>query len=191
MGIEKKLKIKILGGKIMLEERILNGDIKLFKVGEIYRIYGKTFEVKDELTEVGAKWNKEKEKLELSIDDFNNLSDVIKRKVFETEEKQRQMSLENIAHIILTGQVKVYLNQDDEYQIYGRTKDIFKDLQNIGFVLNDNNYSLRKDDFEIIFSNEVKEFISEYSNKKSDKKVQEEQQEDTYIEEEYEEELEQ
>lgn len=30
----------------MLEERILNGDIKLFKVGDIYRIYGKTFEVK-------------------------------------------------------------------------------------------------------------------------------------------------
>lgn len=37
---------------------------------------------------------------------------------------------------------------------------------------------------ERIFSNEVKEFVSEYSNKKSDKKVQEEQQEDTYIEEE-------
>lgn len=175
----------------MLEERILNGDIKLFKVGDIYRIYGKTFEVKNELTEAGAKWNKEKEKLELSIDDFNNLSDTIKTKVFETEEKQRQMSIENIAHIILTGQVKVYLNQDDEYQIYGRTKDIFKDLQNIGFVLNDNNYSLRKDDFERIFSNEVKEFVSEYSNKKSDKKVQEEQQEDTYIEEEYEEKMEQ
>lgn len=41
----------------MLEERILNEDIKLYKVGDVYRIYGKTFEVKEELKEVGAKWN--------------------------------------------------------------------------------------------------------------------------------------
>ena len=91
----------------------------------------------------------------------------IKRKVFELEEKQRQMSLENIAHIIMSGQIKVYLNQDEEYQIYGRTKDIYKDLQNLGFSLNENNYTLRKEDFERMFPNEVKEFINEYSNKKS------------------------
>ena len=163
----------------------------MFRVGNLYRIYGKTFDVKDELSSIGAKWNNENKKLELSLDDFNNLSETIKNKVYELEKKQRQMSLENISHIIMSGQIKVYLNQDEEYQIYGRTKDIFKDLQNLGFSLNDKNYTMRKEDFDRVFSNEVKEFISEYSNKKSDRTVQEEQQQEENIyEEEYEEEFE-
>lgn len=175
----------------MLEEKILNEEIKLYKVGSLYRIYGKTFDVKDELEKAGAKWNPENKKLEMSLNNFNKLSDNIKRKVFELEEKQRQMSLENIAHIIMSGQIKVYLNQDEEYQIYGRTKDIYKDLQNLGFSLNENNYTLRKEDFERMFPNEVKEFINEYSNKKSNKTEQEEKQEESVYEEEYEEEYEQ
>lgn len=40
-----------------------------------------------------------------------------------------------------------------------------------------------KEDFERIFPNEVKEFISEYSNKKSDKTVQQEEQEESVYEE--------
>lgn len=174
----------------MLEEKIMNEEIKLFRVGNLYRIYGKTYDVRDELNSLGAKWNSENKKLEMSLEDFNKLSETIKNKVFELEEKQRQMSLETISHIIMSGQVKVYLNQDEEYQIYGRTKDIFKDLQNIGFSLNDKNYTMRKEDFERIFPNEVKEFVSEYSNKKSDKTQQEEQQEESVYEEEYEEEFE-
>lgn len=175
----------------MLEEKILNEEIKMFKVGNLYRIYGKTFDVRDELSSIGAKWNNENKKLELSLDDFNNLSETIKNKVYELEEKQRKMSLETISHIIMSGQIKVYLNQDEEYQIYGKTKDIFKDLQNLGFSLNDKNYTMRKEDFERVFPNEVKEFISEYSNKKSDRTVQEEQQQEENIyEEEYEEEFE-
>ena len=174
----------------MLEEKIMNEEIKLFRVGNLYRIYGKTYDVKDELNSLGAKWNSENKKLEMSLEDFNKLSEIIKNKVFELEEKQRQMSLETISHIIMSGQVKVYLNQDEEYQIYGKTKDIFKDLQNIGFSLNDKNYTMRKEDFERIFSNEVKEFVSEYSNKKSDKTQQEEQQEESIYEEDYEEEFE-
>lgn len=174
----------------MLEEKIMNEEIKLFRVGNLYRIYGKTYDVKDELSSLGAKWNSENKKLEMSLEDFDKLLETIKNKVFELEEKQRQMSLETISHIIMSGQVKVYLNQDEEYQIYGRTKDIFKDLQNIGFSLNDKNYTMRKEDFERIFPNEVKEFVSEYSNKKSDKTQQEEQQEENTYEEEYEEEFE-
>ena len=123
----------------MLEEKIINEEIKMFRVGNLYRIYGKTFDAKDELSSIGAKWNNENKKLELSLDNFNNLSETIKRKVFELEEKQRQMSLETISHIIMSGQVKVYLNQDGEYQIYVRTKDIYKDLQTLGFSLNDKN----------------------------------------------------
>lgn len=175
----------------MLEEKILNEEIKIFKVGNLYRIYGKTFDVKDELSSIGAKWNNENKKLEISLDDFNNLSETIKNKVYELEKKQRQMSLETISHIIMSGQIKVYLNQDEEYQIYGRTKDIFKDLQNLGFSLNDKNYTMRKEDFERVFPNEVKELISEYSNKKSNKTQQKEQQEESIYEEEYEKEYEQ
>ena len=89
----------------MLEEKILNEEIKLFRVGNLYRIYGKTFEVKDELSSIGAKWNSENKKLELSVEDFNNLSNRIKAKVFEIEDKQRQMSLETIAHIIMSGEI--------------------------------------------------------------------------------------
>ena len=172
----------------MLEEKVLNEEIKLFRIGNLYRIYGKTFEVREELEKAGAKWNSENKKLEISLNDFERLSENIKRKVFEIEEKQREMSLENIAHIIMSGQIKVYLNRDEEYQIYGRTKDIYKDLQNLGFSLSENNYTLKKEDFERIFPNEVKEFINEYSNKKSNKTQQEEQQEENADEEEYEEE---
>ena len=174
----------------MLEKKILEEEIKLFKVGNLYRIYGKTFEVKDELAQAGAKWNSENKKLEMSLEDFQKLSDTIKNKVFEVEEKQRQMSLENIAHILMSGEIKVYLNQDEEYQIYGRTRDIYKDLQNLGFKLTDKNYAMGKEEFERLFPNEVKQFINEYSNKKSDRSVQEEQEESVY-EEEYEEEYEQ
>ena len=85
----------------MLEEKIINEEIKMFRVGNLYRIYGKTFDAKDELSSIGAKWNNENKKLELSLDNFNNLSETIKRKVFELEEKQRQMSLETISHIIM------------------------------------------------------------------------------------------
>ena len=172
----------------MLEKKILDEEIKLFRVGNLYRIYGKTFDVREKLEKAGAKWNPENKKLEISLNDFEKLSENIKRKVFEIEEKQREMSLENIAHIIMSGQIKVYLNRDEEYQIYGRTKDIYKDLQNLGFLLSENNYTLKKEDFERIFSNEVKEFINEYSNKKSNKTHQEEQQEENADEEEYEEE---
>ena len=171
----------------MLEKKILDEEIKLFRVGNLYRIYGKTFDVREELEKVGAKWNSENKKLEISLNDFEKLSENIKRKVFEVEEKQRQMSLENIAHIIMSGQIKVYLNQDEEYQIYGRTKNIYKDLQNLGFSLSENNYTLKKEDFERVFPNEVKEFINEYSSKKSNK-IQQEEQEEENVDEEYEEE---
>jgi len=165
----------------MLEERVLNEEIKIFKVGNVYRIYGKTFEVKDELSDIGAKWNKDKQKLELSEENFDKLSDAIKVKVHQLQEKQRQMSLENIAHIIISGQVQVYLNKDEEYQIYGKTREIYKDLQNIGFSLNEKSYTMRKEEFDRLFPNEVKEFINEYANKK-------EEQEETIVEEEIEEE---
>ncbi len=148
-----------------LEEKILNEKIKIYKVNNGYRIYGETYEVKEELKDIGASWNKDKKVLELSEEKFNELSEIIKEKVFELEKKQREMSLENIVNIIMTGQVKVYLNKNEEYQIYGRTKELYKDLKNIGFDMYENNYVMKKENFERTFSNEVKEFINEYSNK--------------------------
>ena len=167
----------------MLEEKILSEDIKIFKYGDIYRIYGKTFDVIEELKELGEKWNSENQKFEMSKIDFSKLPNTIKNKVLQLEEKQRKLSLENIKSIIFTGQIRVYLNDDNWYRVYGRTKEIYKDLQNIGFELMDNNYAMRKEDFDRIFSNEVKEFVNDYETNKSDKKAETENQEfeeDTY-----------
>ena len=41
----------------MLEEKILSEDIKIFKYGNVYRIYGKTFDVREELKELADKHN--------------------------------------------------------------------------------------------------------------------------------------
>lgn len=146
----------------MLKEKILNEEIKMYLVNDNFRIYGKTFDVKEELKQVGANWNSENQRLEMSQEDFQKLDVEIQNKVFEVMERQKQISLKNVAQILLSGRIKAYLNQNGEYQIYGRTKEIFKDLHNIGFKLNDNNYSIKEEDFERIFSNEVKEFVNEY-----------------------------
>ncbi len=172
----------------MLEEKILNEDIKIFRYGNIYRIYGKTFDVREELKQLGAKWNNDNKKLEMSEEDFSKLSDTIKNKVMELEKKQKNLSLENIKSIILTGQIRVYLNEDNMYRVYGRTKEIYKDLQNIGFELLDNNYAMRKEDFDRIFSNEVKEFINDYETNKTNEKAEienEESEEEIYEQEIY------
>lgn len=172
----------------MLEEKIINEDIKIFRYGNIYRIYGKTFDVREELKQLGAKWNNDNKKLEMSEEDFSKLSDTIKNKVMELEKKQKKLSLENIKSIILTGQIRVYLNEDNMYRVYGRTKEIYKDLQNIGFELLDNNYAMRKEDFDRIFSNEVKEFINDYETNKTNEKAEienEESEEEIYEQEIY------
>ena len=167
----------------MLKEKILNEEIKMYLVGDKFRIYGKTFDVKEELKQAGAKWNGKNQRLEMSEDDFQKLDIEIQNKVFELREKQRQMSIENISHILLAGEIKAYLNKDGEYQIYGKTKEIFKDLQNVGFELNDNNYAIKQEDFERMFPNEVKEFVNEYQNQndynKQTEEVFEEQTEET------------
>ena len=172
----------------MLEEKILNEDIKIFRYGNIYRIYGKTFDVREELKQLGAKWNNDNKKLKMSEEDFSKLSDTIKNKVMELEKKQKNLSLEDIKSIILTGQIRVYLNEDNMYRVYGRTKEIYKDLQNIGFELLDNNYAMRKEDFDRIFSNEVKEFINDYETNKTNEKAEienEESEEEVYEQEIY------
>lgn len=58
----------------MLEEKILNEEIKVYKVGSVYIIYGKTFNVKDEVEKTGAKRNLENKKLEITLNNFNKSS---------------------------------------------------------------------------------------------------------------------
>ena len=57
-----------------LVERITNKEIRLFPIENGYRFYGKTFEVKDELKSIGAVWNTEREKFEISNDNFAKLN---------------------------------------------------------------------------------------------------------------------
>lgn len=172
----------------MVKEKILSEEIKMFLVGDVFRIYGKTKDVSKELHNMGAEWNPKTKKLEMSEENFQKLDIEIQNKVFAMREKQRQMSLENISHILLAGEVKAYL-KDGEYQIYGKTKDIYKDLHNVGFELSDNNYAMKEDDFEKTFSNEVKEFVNEYAtandyNTQTEETFEEEEtEENSYLEE--------
>ena len=169
----------------MLKEKILNEEIKMYLVDDKFRIYGKTFDVKEELKQVGANWNSKNQRLEMSQEDFQKLDEEIQNKVLEVMERQKQISIKNISQILLSGEIKAYLNQNGEYQIYGKTKEIFKDLHNAGFELNDNNYTIMQEDFERIFPNEVKEFVNEYQNnndynKQTEKNFEEEQAEEYF-----------
>lgn len=170
----------------MLKEKILNEEIKMYLAGDRFRIYGKTYDVREELKQAGAKWNGKDQRLEMSEEDFQKLDIEIQDKVFEVREKERQLSLENISHLLLAGEIKAYINKDEEYQIYGRTKEIFKDLRNVGFEFNTDHYAIKQEDFERIFSNEVKEFVNEYQSQNDYNKQTEEifEQEETeeYIE---------
>lgn len=158
----------------MFKEKILREEIKMYQIGNKYRIYGKTFEDREELKNLGAKWNSKSKHLEMSVDDFEKLDYEIKRKVFELRAKQLNASIETISHHLLIGDMKVYLNKDNEYQIYGKTKGIFKELQNVGFKLNNNNYAIKQDDFERLFPNEVKEFVNSYQSQNDYNKQTEE-----------------
>lgn len=169
----------------MLKEKVLNEEIKLFLVGDKFRIYGKTYDVREELKNAGAKWNAKEQRLEISKDDFQKLDEEIKEKVNNLIEEQKRISIERISHILLSGDIKAYLNKDGEYHIYGKTKEIFKDLHNIGFELNDNNYAIKKEDFEREFPNQVKEFVNEYQNNNDYNKQAEEIVEEEQVEEEY------
>lgn len=158
----------------MLKEKMLKQEIKMYLVGNIFRIYGKTFDVKEELKQAGAKWNSKNQRLEMSKEDFEKLDLEIQNKVLGLIEEQKQISLENISNMLLTGKIKVYLNKAGEYKIYGKTKEIFRDLQNVGFELSDNNYTINEEEFKKLFPSNVKMFVNEYQNNKQTEETSEE-----------------
>lgn len=167
-----------------LKEKILSEEIKMYFVSESrLAIYGKTYEVRNELKNIGAIWNSDKKRLELDEEDFKKLDNDIIEKVFEVRNKQREISIEHISHLLLSGELKAFLNRSDNYIIYGKVKTITRDLANVGFNFSNNNYAIKREDFERVFSNKVKEVVNEYN-----KSIQNKNTEDIIYEEELEEE---
>ena len=66
------------------------------------------------------------------------------------------------------------MNKAGEYKIYGKTKEIFRDLQNVGFELSDNNYTINEEEFKKLFPSNVKMFVNEYQNNKQTEETSEE-----------------
>lgn len=74
-----------------LKDKILSEEIKMYFVGQNkLAIYGKTYEVRNELKDIGATWNSTKKRLELDEVDFKKLDKDIIEKVFEIRDKQRE-----------------------------------------------------------------------------------------------------
>ena len=97
-----------------LKEKILKEEIKMYFVSENkLGIYGKTYEVRDELKNAGAIWNSEKKRLEIDEDKFKEMDNEIIEKVFELREKQRQSGIEHISQLLLSGELKAFLDKDD------------------------------------------------------------------------------
>lgn len=160
-----------------LKEKILSEEIKMYFVNENrLAIYGKTYEVRNELKDIGATWNSEKKRLELDEEKFKKLDNDIIEKVFEVRNKQRETSIEHISQLLLSGELKAFLDKDENYQIYGSVKNITRELNNIGFRFNDKNYAITREDFERVFSNEVKEIVNDYNKslEKDEKQATEE-----------------
>lgn len=74
-----------------LKERILKEEIKMFFISENkLAIYGKTYEVRNELKNIGATWNAYKKRLELDEENFKKLDNEIIEKTFEIRNRQRE-----------------------------------------------------------------------------------------------------
>ena len=71
-----------------LKDKILSGKIKMYFVDQnTLAIYGKTYEVRNELKNIGAIWNFNKKRLELNETDFKKLDKDIIKKVLEVRDK--------------------------------------------------------------------------------------------------------
>lgn len=143
-----------------LRERILNKEINVFPIGnEGYRFYGKTSEVKEDLKQIGAFWNKETESYEISLDNYSKISADLREFMFKTILNRKMKSLKLVSDLILNDKLKIY-PQNEIYKVYGKTKEIRKDLYNIGFRFENKNFQIDSNSFEDVFSDEVKEKVN-------------------------------
>ena len=149
-------------------EKLKNKEIKLFPIGEKgYRVYGKTFDIKDELKDLGATWNAEKKSFEISPDNFAKLNPNIRDFVFKSVLQDKVNSQKVISEAIANGNIKIYL-RDAVYKVYGKTKDIYKDLMNCGFKFEDDKYQITEELFNKEFSEEIREKITSYQRENSE-----------------------
>lgn len=136
-------------------EKLRNKEIKLFTIGDGYRIYGKTFDIKDELKEIGAIWKADRKSFEISYENFSKLNPNIKEFVFKSILKDKVNSKKVISDAITNELIKIYL-KDGNYKVYGKTKEIYKDLLNTGFKFIDGNYQLSEELFNKEFGEEIR-----------------------------------
>lgn len=142
-----------------LVERITNKEIRLFPIENGYRFYGKTFEVRDELKSIGAVWHAEREKFEISNDNFAKLNSDLKEYIIKTILQSRLESVKVVSEAIMNETIKLYPKNED-YKVYGKTKEISKHLLNTSFKFIDKNYQISIKCFNEEFSDEVKEKVT-------------------------------
>ena len=149
------------------KEKILNKEIKLYPIGDDgYRIYGKSMEIKDELTELGAVWNNERKSFEISKENFSKLPPNVREMIIKIILQSKVESVKVVSELIITEKIKLY-SKNGSYRVYGKTKEIYKDLLNVGFKFIDGKYQLSEELFNIEFKEEVKEKVKSLSNESS------------------------
>lgn len=157
-----------------LKDKILKGYIKMYFISENrLAIYGKTYELRNELKNIGAVWNPKRKRLELDEEDFKKLDNEIIEKTFELRDTQRKQSIEKISHLLISKELIAKKDQNDNYVITSNVKEVKRELFYAGFRLVDENYTMNSEEFEKIFSKEVKDAIYKYNNiKKSTEEIE-------------------
>lgn len=148
-----------------LKDKILKGYIKMYFISENrLAIYGKTYELRNELKNIGVVWNPKRKRLELDEEDFKKLDNEIIEKTFELRDTQRKQSIEKISHLLISKELIAKKDQNDNYVITSNVKEVKRELFYAGFRLVDENYTMNSEEFEKIFSKEVKDVIYKYNN---------------------------
>ena len=148
-----------------LKDKILKGYIKMYFISENrLAIYGKTYELRNELKDIGAVWNPKRKRLELDEEDFKKLDNEIIEKTFELRNTQREQSIEKISHLLMSKELIAKKDQNDNYVITSNVKEVKRELYYVGFRLVNENYTMNSEEFEKIFPNEVKQVVNEYNN---------------------------
>lgn len=145
------------------KEKLFNGELKIYPVENVYRIYGKTFDDKDEIKELGGVWNSERKVFELSREAFAKLEPDVRDKILHLILQEKVKSVKVVEKAIIDGSIKLYL-KNGSYNVYGKTKEIYKDLINSGFHFVDGKYQMGIDTVSATFNSEAKEKIMELVN---------------------------
>ena len=112
-----------------LKDKILKGYIKMYFISENrLAIYGKTYELRNELKDIGAVWNPKRKRLELDEEDFKKLDNEIIEKTFELRNTQREQSIEKIQpdyDNVLKGTYGVIIYQEQIFEILNKVFFVF------------------------------------------------------------------